>query len=454
MNNDKRVELERSILGTLIINPKKIFEIQGRVMPAMFSGHHRSIADQIWDRHSKAQKYDDRVLIASCPDVPPIYISELSNAYTNQVGEIGEALRNEWLRDQHMELYKSGQSELTVNEGPPADVALRIAEQSRQLIESTTDNTADEQRPFLAVYENFIAPPGPLSGISTGVSKFDRETGGWQPGHFVLIGARPGMGKTTLMLFHTIQALQAGYPVAVFSLEMDAEKLIEIMACLVLGYDPEQRRKFNEAMRKEVAETSLQLYDMGLRVFDTQKLRGNTTVENIALNALMAIHANGAQMVVIDYIQLMRTAKEFKNGNAEMEYISRHLMATAQTSAKPFIVGSQLSRAVEIRGGTKRATLADLRQSGSLEQDAHMVILPYRPEYYNILEDQEGQSLRGLMEWNIAKYRPAGYILNMNFGLRKTGDGRLVDQDFADQVFEPDKHIEPAKMNDDKDIPF
>jgi replicative DNA helicase len=171
------------------------------------------------------------------------------------------------------------------------------------------------------------------------------------------------------------------------------------------------------------------------------------------------------QMVIIDYLQLMSGGTDNKNGNREQEIsaISRALKGMAKELSVPVIALSQLSRAVETRGGTKRPQLSDLRESGAIEQDADMVTFIYRPEYYQILEDEEGQSLKGIAEFIVAKNR---------HGATETVKLRFVDefarfQDLGDPNFDdlPEDTFSPAqdagatiitrpsKMNDE-DIPF
>jgi replicative DNA helicase len=170
------------------------------------------------------------------------------------------------------------------------------------------------------------------------------------------------------------------------------------------------------------------------------------------------------QLVVIDYLQLMSGGGDSnKGGNREQEVsaISRSLKGLAKELNVPVIALSQLSRAVETRGGDKRPQLSDLRESGSIEQDADMVMFIYRPEYYQILEDEEGQSLKGIADVIIAKNRHGAL---QDVRMRFTGEfarfSNLDDPDFGDlpgDTFDsPFNNIitKPSKMNDGEDIPF
>ncbi|MBX2875568.1 MAG: replicative DNA helicase [Saprospiraceae bacterium] len=170
------------------------------------------------------------------------------------------------------------------------------------------------------------------------------------------------------------------------------------------------------------------------------------------------------QMIVIDYLQLMSGGGDNQKGNREQEVsaISRALKGLAKELHVPVIALSQLSRAVEQRGGTKRPQLSDLRESGSIEQDADIVSFIYRPEYYQILEDEEGQSLKDVAEIIVAKHRHGALkTVKLRFTPEYARFSDLEDADFsalpADENFDPASYTNiitrPSKMNDE-DIPF
>ena len=168
------------------------------------------------------------------------------------------------------------------------------------------------------------------------------------------------------------------------------------------------------------------------------------------------------QMVIIDYLQLMTGGGESGKGNREQEIsmISRSLKALAKELSVPVIALSQLSRAVETRGGTKRPQLSDLRESGAIEQDADIVSFIYRPEYYSILEDEEGQSLKGIGEIIVAKHRNGALkTVKLKFTDHFAKFSDLDDPDFNDLTKNSgsggDNTIitRSSRMNDD-DIPF
>ena len=162
-------------------------------------------------------------------------------------------------------------------------------------------------------------------------------------------------------------------------------------------------------------------------------------------------------MVIIDYLQLMTGGGENKGGNREQEIsaISRALKGLAKELNVPVIALSQLSRAVETRGGTKQPQLSDLRESGAIEQDADIVSFIYRPEYYQILEDEEGNSLKGIGEVIIAKHRNGALdTVKLRFTDKFAKFSNLDDPDFTDLPDVQSNVItKSSRMNDD-DIPF
>lgn len=257
-----------------------------------------------------------------------------------------------------------------------------------------------------------------ITGVVSGIHHLDLVSGGWQPSDFILLAARPSMGKTSLMLLWALSAAMDGIPVQVFSLEMDAVKLqARLLSMLsdvplmgILRGFVYEIQKDGTSKKRNLYDTEFQRLTQAAGILDKLPLHINDSTFNI-----MEIRAHcrrmqqkhGIALVLIDYLQLINTTDEVKNRNREQEVssISRALKLLAKELNVPVIALSQLSRDVEKRGGSKRPGLADLRDSGSLEQDCDMCIFPYRPEYYNIIEDEQGNDLHGVAELIIAKHR-------------------------------------------------
>lgn len=247
-----------------------------------------------------------------------------------------------------------------------------------------------------------------LTGIPTGLTALDGLTGGWQPGDLVLLAARPAMGKTAALLhFARTAALDHGHHTAIFSLEMPTLQLMQRMvASEVPGYSNSDLRRGNlpggleqVAHIREQAQR-LRTHGHALHLDDTPGL----SIQQLRAKCarLHAQHPLG--LVLVDYIQLMRGDQK---GNREQEVgsISRGLKELAKELNAPVIALSQLSRDVEKRGGEKRPLLSDLRESGSLEQDADCIVFMWRGEYYNIAEYENGTATADTVLFDIAKHR-------------------------------------------------
>ena len=308
-----------------------------------------------------------------------------------------------------------------------------------------------------------------MSGLATGFTKLDALTSGWQPSDLVIIAARPGMGKTAFVIsMAKNMAIDFNHGVAVFSLEMSSVQLITRMISSETGLTSEKLRKGNlephewEQLNVKVKKLS----DAPIFIDDTPSL----SIFDLRAKARRLVSQHGVKIIVIDYLQLM-TAGGKAGGNREQEIsmISRNLKALAKELAVPVIALSQLSRAVETRGGSKRPLLSDLRESGAIEQDADIVSFIFRPEYYGMTEwdDDEHTPCEGQGEFIVAKHRNGGLD---NIRLKFTGhlakfsdleEGfssefqSSMNRDFSEDVF-PDQRIEPKDAFGDNsdDVPF
>lgn len=246
-----------------------------------------------------------------------------------------------------------------------------------------------------------------LTGVPTGFTELDRVTSGWQKSDLVILAARPGMGKTAFVLSMLRNAaIDFNKPVAIFSLEMSSVQLVNRLIAAEAELDSEKIKKGNFADHEweQLVRKTNKLSKAPIFIDDTPAL---SILELRAKSRRLRTQHN-IQLIVIDYLQLMSgESGGGMKGNREQEIanISRSLKSLAKELEVPVIALSQLSRNVENRGGNKRPQLSDLRESGSIEQDADMVMFIYRPEYYNITQTAEGESTGGLAEIIIAKHR-------------------------------------------------
>lgn len=221
-------------------------------------------------------------------------------------------------------------------------------------------------------------------GLSWGLSGLDKKTSGLHPGNLVVIGGRPGMGKTALMLGIARNLLKAGHPGTIFSMEMAAEELTQRMIAdemfdtSPLAYTHLRAGRFQENTFERITEAGKRIASWPLVI----EPAGSLTVSQIVAKARRAVRTRGLKWIAIDYLQLIKASGRYQ-GNRVLEIgeITSSLKQLAKELGIPVILLCQLNRQVEARDD-KRPNLADLRESGNIEQDADVVLMLYREEYY------------------------------------------------------------------------
>ncbi len=259
----------------------------------------------------------------------------------------------------------------------------------------------------VAHLESIHGREGGITGVPSGFTALDNMTGGWQPSDMVIVAARPSMGKTAFSLALTRNAaLHPEKPcgVAYFSLEMSAQQLAQRLLTSEARVDAQRARtgRLHDDDWPKLARAAGKLSAAPIFIDDTPAL--GILELRAKCRRLKAEHDIG--IVIVDYLQLMHGTQQTQ-GNREQEIaqISRSLKGLAKELNVPVIALAQLSRAVETRGGDKRPQLSDLRESGSIEQDADVVMFIYRAERYGITVDEAGNSTEGLGELLIGKQR-------------------------------------------------
>ena len=248
-----------------------------------------------------------------------------------------------------------------------------------------------------------------LSGLASGYHGLDKITSGWQKSDLIIIAARPAMGKTAFVLSMAKNiAVDIKHPVAVFSLEMSNVQLVNRLIVNVCEIEGEKIRNGQLAEHEwiQLDQKIKDLYDAPIFIDDTPSL----SIFEFRTKARRLVREEHVEIIIIDYLQLMNASgANFGSREQEVSTISRSLKGLAKELNIPIIALSQLNRGVENRVGNgadqKRPQLADLRESGAIEQDADMVCFIHRPEYYKIMEDAQGNSLVGLAEIIVAKHR-------------------------------------------------
>ncbi len=250
-----------------------------------------------------------------------------------------------------------------------------------------------------------------ITGVASGFTDLDELTSGFQPADLVIVAARPSMGKTALVLnIAQYAAIEKNVPVALFSLEMSKESLVQRMLTSEGRVDAQKMRKglLRDEDYSRLARAAGILSGAPIWIDDSAGI----SLLEIRSKARRLKADQDIGMVVVDYLQLIQGPSSSESRQQEISQISRSLKALAKELAVPVIALSQLSRAPEQRAGDHRPQLSDLRESGAIEQDADLVMFIYRQEVYDGATDKDGNSLEGRAEVIIGKQRngPIGLV--------------------------------------------
>jgi len=285
-----------------------------------------------------------------------------------------------------------------------------------------------------------------VSGVTTGFKKLDVFTGGWQAADLVVVGARPGMGKTSFILKNLLEIALKGDAVGMFSLEMSIQQLATRLVAINSEFHLSQLFKKGFEHDKyflTLNEVVGAMEQLNIHIDDSAGI----SIQQLQMKARMWKRKYNIKALFVDYLQLM--SGDSKNGNREQEIslISRKLKQLAKELDMPVIGLSQLGRSVETRGGDKRTRLSDLRESGAIEQDADTVLFIFRPEYYNMEVDPELFEMGANTEIQFAKYR-AGSLETK--GLWWQGDKTK----FMDPEDKPEYFNAAAGVQPNNEVPF
>ena len=412
------LEAEQSVIGSMLIDKTAI----ARVVEVLkgddfYRDSHKVIFSAIFDLYQKDTPIDMITLLEHLRSAEKLeasggitYISEISNSVPS-TANLSSYIK---IVDDKSILRKLIRASTEImencyNKQDDVEAVIDIAEQKVFNI-SEKKNAGDFEpmntvleRGFLEI-ERIFNNKGETTGISSGFPELDDKTAGFQKGDMILIAARPSMGKTTFALnLAEYAALRQGKSVAVFSLEMSKEQLAYKLLCSEANVDMSKLRHGDLEDRdwENIAKASGPLAAAKIFIDDT----AGTSVMEMRSKCRKLKMEYGIDMIVIDYLQLM-TGSNSESRQQEVSEISRSIKALAKEMQCPVIALSQLSRAPEQRTD-HRPMLSDLRESGSIEQDADLVMFLYRDEYYD--EETEDKNIAELI---IAKQRngPVGTV--------------------------------------------
>ncbi len=416
------LEVEKSVLGSMLIEHEAAtIALQMLQADDFYTPSHQHIYGVIRDLYERDNPLDlltvenelrDRSLLDTCGGTG--YLSELTRSvssaanidYHAQIIAEKATKRNLILNctDIIQEAYDSTSDPYDLLDHAQQRVFDLANTQKRAQAQAIGDVLKDT----LSHLEDIRGRPSGITGVPTGL-EIDQLTSGWQNGDMIIIAARPSMGKTAFVLTAARNAALHQDPemqskVAFFSLEMSAQSLVQRLLTMEARINAQTARtgRLSDDEFKRLIDAAGRLFTSNIFIDDTPGL----SILELRTKCRRLKSEQDIGLVVVDYLQLM-TSNTRDHGNREQEIaaISRGLKALAKDINVPVIALSQLSRAVETRGGDKRPQLSDLRESGSIEQDADLVCFLYRPEYYGIKTTPEGQSTTGLAELIVGKQR-------------------------------------------------
>ena len=418
------LDLEESVLGALMLDQKALNDtIEMLHVEYFYKPEHQAIFKAIFRLFEQSQPVDMLTVIERLRLDGELeaaggayYVSQLTN-HVVSAAHIEYHVRVLSEKFIQRELIRISTETITSAYDETTDVVSLLDTTEQRLMDINDQNFRSDYHTMeslvLAAREQIKEiqeSDGKCAGLTTGFTALDRLTSGFQPGTLIILAARPAMGKTAFALtMARNMALDFKKPVAFFSLEMTASELTMrlISSEASIASDKLKRGDNLELWEQEMLAVKTQpLKDAPIYIDDTPGL----TIFELRAKCRRLKQRYDIQMVFIDYLQLMSAGGEAaRNGNREQEIstISRQLKALSKELGIPVLAMSQLSRAVETRGGSKKPMLSDLRESGAIEQDADIVMFIYRPEYYNIDSDELG-STAGKADIILAKHRSGG----------------------------------------------
>ena len=415
----QNVDAEEAILGALLIDPDAIIRVATFLTSEDFYREkHGWIYDTALTLHDRREPID---LLTVCDELEhrqqldevggPAFITALTNAVPTSIHAEHYARIVERTATRRRLIDAAGQiAALAYQEADDVD---EVVDRAEQVLFGVSERRISRElvpiRQVLSKYydriEYLTLHRGELIGIPTGFQRIDKLLGGLQRSDLVILAARPSVGKTSLALsFAHNAAKKYGQRVAFFSLEMSNEQVVQRLISSETGIDAQRLRR-GEIEQDEWGRFMKATNDLAETYFYIDDTPGASALE--LRTKARRLHAEvGIDLMVVDYLQLMRGDYRSENRVQEISSISRALKALARELNVPVLALSQLSRSVEIRSD-KRPILSDLRESGALEQDADVVMFIYRDEMYN--DNTEWPNIADIM---VAKHRngPTGTV--------------------------------------------
>jgi replicative DNA helicase len=419
------LEAEKSVLGAVLLDERHLYPllIEEHLRPEHFyREQHGAVFAAMIELHQNDRKIDHLTVAellrqrGKLDEIGgPEAIDELA-AWVPTAGharDYGRIVREKAQMRALLTASYEIQASVLAPDAPPRDLleraersVLEVAEAERQKTFRSIEEILHEETEKL--HHLSIAKTS-LTGTPSGFKDIDEITGGFQPGNLVVIAARPSMGKSALVANIAENAALKGHAVALFSLEMSESELAQrfVASQAKIHGEKLRRGRVEEAKWQRILEACQKLSEAPLWVDDSS----DTGVLEVRAKARRLHHQvdGGLGLIIVDYLQLMRHEGRVESRVEQVGQISRGLKGLARELNVPVVALSQLSRAVEQRGGDKKPILSDLRESGQIEQDSDLVMFIYREEYY-LKEESERPGEADII---IAKHRngPVGEVV-------------------------------------------
>jgi replicative DNA helicase len=413
------VEAEQAVLGALLIDPDAIYKVSTFLRADDFYvAKHEWMYESVTSLHERGEAID---YVTLCDELERReQLAEIGGAayITSLINATPTALNVEYYgriveRTGTLRRLIGAAGEIAALAYEDTDNADEVVDRAEQILFGVSQRRISRDlmpiREVVSEYYDRIdylyQHKGETIGVPTGFRQIDKLLGGLQKSDLVIVASRPGMGKTSLMLsFAQNAARKYNQRVAVFSLEMSAEQLVQRLIASEAGIDSQRLRLGN--LREEEWPVFIQatgaLSETMIFIDDTPSI----SAMQLRTKARRLYAERGLDLIIVDYLQLMQTDRHIDNRVQEISLLSRSLKGLARELNIPVVVASQLSRAVEQRND-KHPMLSDLRESGSIEQDADVVVFIYRDEYYSPETDQPN-----IAEIIVSKHRngPTGMV--------------------------------------------
>jgi len=417
------LDAERFVLGAIMSSETAFLQVAGTLMPEDFSlEKHKRIFLRMGDLHERGESID-RVTLANelmkhgqLQSVDGLsYLVSLDDGLPqlHNVENYVSIVKEKSLLRRIITVSQDTINRCLTSQEDAKQILGAVEDAVMKLGDVQSKNSLASPAHIITEYEGginaFLDTSRRVKGIGSGFTKFDEMTGGLREGELFILAGRPAMGKTALalnMAQHIATNVKNPKAVAIFSLEMSKESLLTRLICSSARVDQQRFRAgyLNEDERRLLRDAMYRLVESPLFIDDSAGT--NLMDVHSKLRRLQAEHDLG--LVVIDYLQLMQGRGRFENRVQEISSLSRGLKLMSKDLRVPFLVLSQLSRAPETRTGDHRPMLSDLRESGSIEQDADIVAFIFREEVYR----PDKESLKGVAELILSKQRngPTGRV--------------------------------------------